>query len=42
MNYCRLVRYTEVPNYNYLRELFIKEMARNKLDLDYKFDWDKL
>jgi serine/threonine protein kinase len=42
MNYCRLLRYTEVPNYNYLRNLFINEMNRNKLDLDYKFDWDKL
>jgi len=39
IRYCRLLKYTEVPNYYYLKSLFIQEMNKNKLMLDYHYDW---
>ena len=41
IKYCRLLRFSELPDYNYLIGLF--KNLRNKLDLDYDsslFDWN--
>ena len=42
MDYCRLLRYTEVPNYSYLKSLFITEISAQGFDLDYVFDWHNI
>ena len=39
IKYCRLLKYTEVPNYYYLISLFIQEMNKHEYKLDYKYDW---
>lgn len=42
IKYCRLLKYTEVPNYYMLKSLFIQEMNEHGFELDYKFDWDNI
>ena len=42
IRYCRLLKYTEVPNYYYLKALFIQEMNKNNWVLDYKYDWSSI
>jgi serine/threonine protein kinase len=39
IRYCRMIKYTEVPNYHMLKSLFIDAMNENKYILDYNFDW---
>ena len=39
IRYCRMIKYTEVPNYPMLKSLFIDAMNENKFVLDYNFDW---
>ena len=39
IKYCRMLKYTEVPNYNMLKSLFINAMNENRYILDYNFDW---
>ena len=39
IKYCRMLKYTEVPNYNLLKSLFINAMNENRYILDYNFDW---
>ena len=39
IRYCRMIKYTEVPNYHMLKSLFIDAMNENKYVLDYNFDW---
>jgi casein kinase I family protein HRR25 len=39
IRYCRMIKYTEVPNYEMLKSLFIDAMNENKYVLDYNFDW---
>jgi serine/threonine protein kinase len=42
MNHCRLLRYTEVPNYTYLKSLFINEISARGYVLDNVFDWHNI
>ena len=39
IRYCRMLKYTEVPNYLMLKSLFINAMNENKYQLDYNYDW---
>jgi serine/threonine protein kinase len=39
LKYCRMLKYTEVPNYVMLKSLFINAMNENKYALDYNYDW---
>lgn len=39
MKYCRNLKYTEKPDYNYLKDLFSK-LLHKKYKLDYIYDWD--
>jgi casein kinase I family protein HRR25 len=39
LRYCRMLKYTEVPDYNMLKLLFINCMNENKYNLDYNYDW---
>ena len=39
MKYCRNLKYSEKPDYNYLKELFTK-MFKKKYKMDYVYDWD--
>ena len=40
-DYIKNLGFTEVPDYDYLRQLLKIIMAKNKMDLDYYFDWDE-
>jgi serine/threonine protein kinase len=40
MKYCRLLRFNQKPNYNYLKLLFSKLFKEKKYELDYIFDWN--
>ena len=39
MKYCRNLKYSEKPDYCYLKELFSK-FFQKKYKLDYIYDWD--
>jgi serine/threonine protein kinase len=39
MKYCRMLKYTEVPNYYKLKALFLNCMTENNLLNDNNFDW---
>jgi serine/threonine protein kinase len=40
MKYCRLLRFNQKPDYNYLKLLFSKLFKERKYELDYIFDWN--
>lgn len=40
MKYCRILRFTQKPDYNLLRNLFIVLFKNKKYDLDYVYDWN--
>jgi len=42
IRYCRLLKYTEVPDYTYLKSLFRDELALNGDTEDNEFDWAKI
>ena len=39
LNYCRSLEFEEVPDYNYLRQLFRELFKRLNVEYDYMFDW---
>jgi len=41
-NYCRKLKFSATPNYNYLMKLFKKTMEKNNEELDYIYDWVKI
>lgn len=42
LNYCRLLRFEERPDYSYLRQLFRTLFHRQGFTYDYVFDWNLL
>ena len=40
MKYCRILRFTQKPDYNLLRNLFIVLFKNEKYNLDYIYDWN--
>ena len=40
MKYCRLLRFSQKPDYDLLRNLFIVLFKNKKYDLDYIYDWN--
>lgn len=42
IKYCRLLRYTEVPNYEYMKNLLRDELALQGHTEDNDFDWAKI
>ena len=41
MKYCKRLRYSEKPDYYYLKGLFTSLMKRKKYKNDLQFDWNK-
>lgn len=41
IKYCKRLRYSEKPDYNYLKGLFLSLMKKNRYKKDYNFDWNK-
>jgi serine/threonine protein kinase len=41
IDYIKNLGFTEVPDYDYLRQLIKIIMAKNNMSLDYYFDWDE-
>eukprot|EP01084_Bolivina_argentea_P159395 277607_1 len=39
LNYCRSLKFTEQPDYQYLRKLFLDLFVKEGYHMDYKFDW---
>eukprot|EP01135_Chromosphaera_perkinsii_P004735 Nk52_evm7s295 gene=Nk52_evmTU7s295 len=42
LNYCRSLRFDELPDYSYLRQLFRTLFRRENWQYDYVFDWTAL
>ena len=42
MKYCKRLRYTEKPDYYYIKQLFRSLFKRKKFKHDYVYDWDKI
>jgi casein kinase 1 alpha len=42
LKYCRGLRFEEVPDYTYLRQLFRILFRTLKFEYDFVFDWTKL
>ena len=42
IRYCRLLRFSEVPDYTYLKGLFYNILIRSNQKLDYLYDWNIL
>ena len=40
MKYCRLLRFNEKPDYDYLVKLFCKIFTKQNFDNDTKYDWE--
>ena len=40
MKHCRLLKFTDKPNYRFLKELFINLFKKKKFDLDFEYDWN--
>ena len=40
LSYCRSLRFTDIPEYDYLRKLFRDLLFREGLSNDGVFDWD--
>ena len=41
LRYCKNLRFTQNPDYNYLRGLFRGCLKRHNLEEDYEFDWSR-
>ena len=41
INYTRNLKFMEVPNYDYLRNLFTSVLSAERLGIDCYYDWDK-
>ena len=41
IDYIKHLGFTEVPDYDYLRQILKNIMEKNNLNLDYYFDWDE-
>jgi len=41
INYAKNLGFTDVPNYDYLRQLLNSVIAKNKICVDYYYDWDE-
>ena len=41
MRYCKNLRFTQNPDYNYLRGLFRGCLKRHNWEEDYEFDWSR-
>ena len=41
ITYTRNLKYEEEPDYNYLRNLFLKVLKNNNWEFDYYYDWDQ-
>lgn len=41
IKYCRRLRYSEKPDYHYLKGLIHSLIKKKRYKIDYKFDWDK-
>ena len=41
VSYVKSLEFTEVPDYDYLRQLLKNILDKNKMNIDYYFDWDK-
>ena len=41
VNYVKNLEFTEVPDYDYLRQLLKNVLEKNKMSIDFYFDWDK-
>ena len=41
VSYIKNLEFTEVPDYDYLRELLKIILEKNKMNVDFYFDWDK-
>ena len=41
VNYVRNLEFTEVPDYDYLRQLLNNVLIKNKISIDYYYDWDE-
>ena len=41
VDYIKNLGFTEVPDYDYLRQLLKIIMAKNNMNIDYYFDWDE-
>lgn len=42
MRYCRMVRFTQEPDYGYLRNLFVKVITQYNFTMDGVFDWNEI
>lgn len=42
MRYCKKLRYSEKPDYFYLKQLFRNLFKRKKYIFDYEYDWNKI
>ena len=41
VSYVKNLEFTEVPDYDYLRQLLKNILDKNKMNIDFYFDWDK-
>ena len=41
ISYIKQLEFTEVPDYDYLKNLLVKIMEKNKLEIDFYYDWFK-
>jgi casein kinase 1 len=39
LNYCRSLRFDDKPDYDYLRDIFVKLFKRKGYTMDYQYDW---
>ena len=42
MRYCRMIRFTQEPDYSYLRDLFLQVMTQYNFEVDGVFDWNEI
>ena len=40
MKHCRLLKFTDKPNYKLLKELFINLFKTNNYKLDFVYEWN--
>ena len=40
LKYCKRLRYSEKPDYYYLKQIFRRLFKKHKFKYDYKYDWD--
>ena len=41
-NYCRLLKFEEIPNYEKLKQLFYDVLIKENFQMDYIYDWSSL